>query len=243
MVKIILLILSFICTVTVNILANTLPINNQTSVAISNRIPVLFTPAHYVFYIWFLIYILLAFWLWNVIREYKITTHKIPWNRVLLFLASCIFNIAWIFFWHYELFNYSLITIIALLWTLFILYMTYSTEEKNWKSRVPISIYLGWIFVATLANLDFISTYYEFGGFGMTKSLWVVIFLTIATAIALHFRYHYNDRAIVLVFIWAFIGIAARHKFDELLITSASLFLSSVLLVGILFIKKTPSKH
>ncbi|WP_342599009.1 tryptophan-rich sensory protein [Psychrobacillus sp. FSL H8-0483] len=242
MVKIILLIFSFISTVTVNILADTLPINNQTSEAISNRIPALFTPANYAFSILILIYILLAFWLWNVIREYRITS-KIPWNRVLLFVASCIFNIAWIFFWHYELFSYSLITIIALLWTFFILYMTYSTEEENWKSRVPISIYLGWTFVATITNLDFVLTYYEFGGFGMTTSLWVVIFMTIATAIALHFRYHYNDRAIVLVFIWAFIGIAARHKFDDLLITSASLFLSSVLLVGILVIKKTPSKR
>jgi len=242
MVKIILLIFSFISTVTVNILADTLPINNQTSEAISNRIPALFTPANYAFSILILIYILLAFWLWNVIREYRITSN-IPWNRVLLFVASCIFNIAWIFFWHYELFSYSLITIIALLWTFFILYMTYSTEEENWKSRVPISIYLGWTFVATITNLDFVLTYYEFGGFGMTTSLWVVIFLTIATAIALHFRYHYNDRAIVLVFIWAFIGIAARHKFDDLLITSASIFLSSVLLVGILFIKKTPSKR
>ncbi|MEK4487167.1 tryptophan-rich sensory protein [Psychrobacillus sp. FSL H8-0484] len=242
MVKIILLIFSFISTVTVNILADTLPINNQTSEAISNRIPALFTPANYAFSILILIYILLAFWLWNVIREYRITS-SIPWNRVLLFVASCIFNIAWIFFWHYELFSYSLITIIALLWTFFILYMTYSTEQENWKSRVPISIYLGWTFVATITNLDFVLTYYEFGGFGMTTSLWVVIFLTIATAIALHFRYHYNDRAIALVFIWAFIGIAARHKFDDLLITSASIFLSSVLLVGILFIKKTPSKR
>ena len=240
--KIILLIFSLIATITVNILANTLPLNNQTTGAISNRIPALFTPASYVFSIWILIYILLAFWIWNIIKEYRITMH-IPIRRVLLFVATCIFNITWIFLWHYELFSYALITIVGLLITLFLLYMTYSIEETNWKSRVPISIYLGWVFVATFANLDYVLTYYEFDGFGITKSLWVVIFLTIATATALHFRYHYNDRAMVVVFVWAFVGIAIRHAFNVLLITSASIFLSCVLIVGILFIKKTPSKR
>lgn len=242
MVKIILLICGYLATILVNILANTLPINGQTTGEISARIPALFTPASYVFSIWIVIYILLAFWIWNIIREYRIE-QKIPLQRVLLFLATCVFNISWILLWHYEHFSYALITILALLWSLFLLYLTYSSSESNWKRRIPISIYLGWIFVATIANLDYVLTYYEFSGFGITTSLWVVIFLTLATAIALHFRYHYDDRAIVLVFIWAFIGIAVRHNVNELLITAASLFLSTVLVVGILFIKKTPTKN
>ena len=241
MIKIILLVIGYIAVISINILANTLPINGQTTGAISARIPALFTPANYVFSIWILIYILLAFWIWNIIKEYR-NGERVPLSRVALFLATCIFNIFWIYLWHYEKFSYSLVTNIALLWSLFLLYLSYSTEEKNWKSRLPISIYLGWIFVANFANLDYVLTYYEFSGFGMTNSLWVVIFLTIATAIALHFRYHFNDRAIILVFIWAFIGIAFRHMFNELLITTASLFLSAVLIVGIFFIKKTSAK-
>ncbi|MER2261805.1 MAG: tryptophan-rich sensory protein [Psychrobacillus sp.] len=241
MVKIILLICGYFATILVNMLANTLPINGQTTGEISARIPALFTPASYVFSIWIVIYILLAFWIWNIIKEYR-TEQKIPLQRVLLFLATCVFNISWILLWHYEHFSYALITILALLWSLFLLYLTYSSSESNWKRRIPISIYLGWIFVATIANLDYVLTYYEFSGFGITTSLWVVIFLTLATAIALHFRYHYDDRAIVLVFIWAFIGIAVRHNFNELLISAASIFLSTVLVVGILFIKKTPTK-
>ncbi len=241
MIKIILLILSYISVLVVNILANTLPINEQTTGAISARIPALFTPASYVFTIWILIYIFLAFWIWNIIKEYR-SNVKISSTRVILFLATCGLNIAWIFLWHYEKFSYSLITNIALLWSLFLLYLTYSVEETNWRRRLPISIYLGWIFVANFANLDYVLTYYEFSGFGITNSLWVVIFLTIATAVALHFRYHFHDRALVLVFIWAFVGIAYRHMFNELLISAASIFLSAVLIVGILFIKKTPAK-
>lgn len=242
MVKIFLLIFSLFSTVIVNILANTLPINNQTTADISNRLPVFFTPANYVFFIWIPIYIFLACWVWNCIKEYR-TIQQLPMKRVLLFVTSSILNITWILLWHYELFSYSLITMFVLLGTLFLLYMTYSVDEQNWMSKIPISIYLGWVFIATFSNIEYVLTYFEFGGFGITKSLWTVIFLTIATAIALHFRYHYNDPAIVLVFIWGFIGIAVRHQFHELLISSASLFLSSVLVVGILFIKKTPSKQ
>lgn len=242
MVKIILLILSLISTVTVHLLANTLPINNQTNGDILNRLPVFFTPANYVFSIWIVIYMLLACWIWNSIREYR-SIQQLPMKRVLLFMVACILNIASILIWHYELFNISFIMIVALLGTLFSLYMTYSINEQNWMSRLPISIYIGWIFIVTFVNLDYLLTYHEFSGLGITKSLWTVIFLTVATAIALHFRYHYEDRAIVIVFIWAFLGIACRHQFNELLITTASLFLSSVLVAGILFIKKTPSKQ
>jgi hypothetical protein len=163
-------------------------------------------------------------------------------KRVILFVCSSILNIFWILFWHYELFLLSIIDMFALLGILFLLYKTYSLEDQRWMSRTPISIYLGWIFVATFVNLDYFLTYIEFGNWGITKSLWAVIFLTIATAAALHIRFHYNDPIIVLVFIWAFIGIAFRHMLAELLITAASMFLSCVLIVGIVFIKKVPRK-
>lgn len=241
MVKIILLILSLISTITVHILANALPINNQTTESILNRLPIFFSPAHHVFFIWIIIYLLLASWIWNSIKEYR-ATQQLPLKRVLLFVVTSIFHSAWILFWHFELFNYSLITLFVLLGTLFLLYMTYPGKQQNWMSRLPISIYFGWVFIMMFINLDYLLTYYEFSGLGITKSLWTVIFLTIATAIALHFRYHYEDRSIVIVFIWAFLGLAVRHLFNELLISTASIFLSSVLVAGILFIKKTPSK-
>lgn len=241
MIKIIFLIISLISTITVNILANTLPINHHTTGEISNRLPALFTPASYVFLIWFAIYFLLACWIWNIIKEFR-GGATISIKRVTLFVCSSILNILWLLFWHYELFLFSLIDMFALLGILYMLYKTYSFEKQPWMRRIPISIYLGWIFVATFTNFEYYLTYIEFGGWGITKSLWVVIFLTAATAIALHMRYHFNDQTIVLVFIWAFIGLAFRHMFSELLITTASIFLSCVLIVGILFIKKTPRK-
>ncbi|TQR19339.1 TspO/MBR family protein [Psychrobacillus vulpis] len=237
MIKIILLIISLISTIMVHILANTLPINHHTTREIANRLPTFFTPANYVFSIWFAIYFLLACWIWYIWKEYR-NDKLISMRQVLLFVGSSILNIVWIILWHYELFLLSFLDMFALVGILFLLYKIYSVEEQHWLKRLPISIYIGWMFIATFINIDYLLTYNEFSGWGITKSLWVVIYLTVATAIALHFRFHYSDPAIVLVFIWSFIGIAVHHLLNEMLITAASIFLSSVLVAGIFFIKK-----
>jgi translocator protein len=50
----------YLFVVTMNFLANSLPLNGQTSEEISDKLDVLFTPAGYVFSIWGFIYFLLA---------------------------------------------------------------------------------------------------------------------------------------------------------------------------------------
>ena len=73
---------------------------------------------------------------------------------------------------------------------------------------------------------------------GLSDPLWAVIMLTFGTAVALHLRFHYDDILFPIIYIWAFIGIAFKNGFEELLVTTAALFLSGVLVVGIIFIKK-----
>ena len=52
-------VIALIGALVVNYLANTLPINGQTSAEIANRLPIYFVPANYVFSIWGVIYTLL----------------------------------------------------------------------------------------------------------------------------------------------------------------------------------------
>jgi len=224
-------------TVAVNALANILPINGQTTGEISNRLPVLFTPAGYVFSIWGVIYILLAVWIGYIAyRHVKGTTPS--WKRTGLFIASCLFNCAWILTWHYEYFLWTLVMMIGLVAVLAFLYSSYPRKGSDWRERGPLSVYLGWVCVALVANISYVLTYLEWDGFGLSDQLWTVGVLTFATALALHFRYHYYDRIMQLVFIWAFIGTAVRLGFDELLVSAAALFLSSVILAGIFYLNK-----
>lgn len=240
MLRYILVIVSLLAVITTNALANILPLNGQTTGEISNRLPVLFTPAGYVFSIWSLIYLLLIIW---VIGLWRNRFNKDAWfeRRSLLFIISCVFNIAWIFLWHYEYFLLTVVAMVSLLLTLIILYRTYSVQDNRLSSRLPISIYLGWISVATIANISYVLTVYEWSGWGLSDPLWAVIMMTIGAALALHIRFHHYDIAYPAVFIWAFIGIAVRNGFEELLVMTAALFLSAVLLVGIIFIRKKSS--
>lgn len=234
------MVIALISVITVNALANILPLNNQTTGEISNRLPVLFTPAGYVFSIWSVIYVLLIIWLvgmWNKKQQGDVNYTK----RSTLFIISCVLNIAWIYLWHYEKFLFTVIVMIGLLITLVLLYRTYPVSDNSIKSRLPISVYLGWISVATIANISYVLTYYEWNGWGLSDPLWAVIMMTIGTALALHIRYHHFDIAYVFVFIWAFIGIAVRNGLEELLVSTAALFLSAVMLAGIIFMKKSKS--
>ena len=240
MVRFALMVIALIGVIAVNALANILPLNNQTTGEISNRLPVLFTPAGYVFSIWSVIYVLLIIWLvgmWKKNKEIDASYIK----QSILFIISCILNIAWIFLWHYEYFLLTVLVMIAFLVTLILLYSTYPVSDNRLTSRLPISIYLGWISVATIANISYVLTVYQWNGWGLSDPLWAVIMMTIGTALAIHIRFHHFDIAYVFVFIWAFIGIAVRNGFEELLVSTAALFLSAFMLAGILFIKKRPT--
>ncbi|TWT13457.1 DUF3810 domain-containing protein [Planomicrobium sp. CPCC 101079] len=240
MVRILVMTLAFLGIVIFNALANSLPINGQTTGEISNRVPVLITPAGYVFSIWGLIYILFAVWIigwWIRLKKGEVPSTKIT----LFFTLSAVFNMAWLYLWHYEFFGWSIATIIAYLLALAGLYLQYQNTERKVTERMPISINLGWVIVATIVNINYVLTYYNWSGWGLSDALWTVIMLTIATAIALHIRFHHYDIPLALVFIWAFIGIAVKNGTDELLVTTASLFLSGVIATGILLIKKRPA--
>lgn len=237
MVRILLMTLAFLAVVTLNALANILPLNGQTTGDISNRLPDLFTPAGYVFSIWSIIYILLAVWIIGVWLRWK--KGQLPSYKITLFFTlSAAFNIMWLLLWHYEFFLWTLVAMAGYLISLIALYLQYDNEDRSWTGRLPISVNMGWISVAAIANASYVLTFYNWGGWGLSDQLWTVIMLTVGTALALHIRFHHYDIPYALVFIWAFVGIAVRHGTDELLVTTASLFLSGVILTGVLLIKK-----
>ena len=104
----------------VNSLASSGKINNLTPGKISDSIQVLITPAGYVFSIWGLIYILLlVFVIYQALPQYE----NSPSVKAIgiLFSLTCLFNVGWIFAWHYRQFGLSLLIMIGFLLTLLVL--------------------------------------------------------------------------------------------------------------------------
>lgn len=235
-------VLAFILVVTVNGLANALPLNGQTTGEISNRLNVLFTPAGYVFSIWGFIYILLGIW---VIRQFPKSRRYLPIYQETsgLFILSSVLNSLWIFMWHYEFFGLSVLVMIGLLLTLIRLYRTLQKNDSSFFDRLPFSVYLGWISVATIANISYYLTYIGWDGFGISASVWTVLLMIVGTMLAVFFKKSQGDWVYPLVFVWAFIGIGVKNQGNGVpLVVNAAFILAGLLLVVTLiyvFGKKT----
>jgi benzodiazapine receptor len=200
----------------VNILANALPLNGQNTGAISDRFAIYFVPAGYVFSIWGLIYLaLIGFAVYQALPSQRENPRL---RRVsYLYALSSVLNIAWLFFWHYNVFPATLIVMIGLLAVLISIYLRLQiglkpvkTAEK-WLVNVPFSIYLGWITVATIANASQVLFYLKWNGWGVSAQLWAVIMILAATVIAVLMTLFRRDLAFLLVLLWALAGIGVRH--------------------------------
>ena len=175
----IVVLLTVLATIVINILADVLPINGLNTAQISNSFNVLFVPAGYVFAIWGLIYIgLVAYAVYQALPSQRDNPRlqATGWWVSLGGLANC----AWIFFWHYENFPLTLLAMLVLLGTLIATYLnlrvvgqTISSGE-NWCVRIPFSVYLGWITVATIANVEDLLSHWNWNGFGLSPEVWVV---------------------------------------------------------------------
>lgn len=202
---------------TVNVLANALPLNGKNTGTISDQFKVFFVPAGYVFAIWGVIYIgWIAFSIYQALPTQRDNARLqcIGW----LYVLSGMLNAGWLFTWHYEWFPLSVVVMLALLVTLIAIYLRLdngrvqvSTVEK-WCVNIPFSIYLGWISVATIANITDLLYYWRWNGWGIAPELWAVIMLVIATALALAMTLMRGDVAFLLVLVWSFVGIAVKQS-------------------------------
>lgn len=208
-------IVTILATLVINGLANALPLNGLNTGQISDRFDVYFVPAGYVFSVWGLIYIgLIAFAVFQALPSQR----ESPRLRATGWWISLggLANSVWIFFWHYEQFPLTLIAMLVLLGTLIITYLrldigrsTVSAAE-TWAVRVPFSIYLGWITVATVANVTSLLDYLKWAGFGVAPEIWMGIVLTAVLVIAVLMNFTRRDIAYTAVILWALAGISVK---------------------------------
>lgn len=143
------------------------------------------------------------------------------------FALSCAANIAWIFLWHYERFVWTIVAMLVLLVSLIVIYLRLRigrvrvSAAETWCVFVPFSIYLGWITVATIANVTSLLDYLNWSGWGIRPEVWAVIMLIVATVVASLVSLTRGDIAYLLVIMWAFAGIAIKHAGTPLVAITA----------------------
>lgn len=98
---------------------------------------------------------------------------------------------------------------------------------------IPISLYLGWIIVATITNFS----YWLVASVGIETSIQTVLtyaLLGLTTLVGLGIIFYLKDWAIVLVFVWAMYGIFTKNLPDHRLIALVTIVLAVILLIGII---------
>ncbi len=219
-------VVAFVVVIVVNTLANTLPLNGISTGEISDSYPSLFTPAGYVFAIWLFIYLLLAvFVVYQLLPAHRenVRLEKLGY----LFVISCVFNIAWLFSWHWVQIPLSMLLMLGLLGTLILAYQRLEigrsdvSRGESLAVRLPFSVYLGWVTVATVANVSVFLL--DLGvRAGWTAPFWAFVAIAAAALIGVSVLKRRGDLAFVGVLIWAFIGIAVRQWGSEALLVLAA---------------------
>ena len=237
-------IVAFLSMVLVNGLAgSTTLIGGKNTAQISNSNPTLITPAGYVFSIWGIIYLLLGVF---------VVFQALPPQRVKdfqkkiggLFILSSILNILWLFLWQLEYLISSVVVIFLLLATLILIYLrlgigkTMVSLRKKLAVHAPFSIYLGWITIASIANVAVALVSINWGGFGINPQIWATLIILVALLITLTILITRKDLVYGLVVIWALVGIAVNQSGNQniLLITGSSAIILTISLAILIFL-------
>ena len=184
------------------------------------------TPAGYAFSIWSLIYLALAvFVVYQLLPAQR--NRRLDTTR-RLFVLSSVFNVAWLFSWHYLQIPLSQVMMFGLLFTLIAIYVHVrrnpdtATGYHRWITRVPFSLYLGWISVASLVNSAVVL--YDLGPLQADQwnVSWTVIVLAVLTLLTLWILRAGRDVVFAGVALWAFIGILVANQGETLLVVAAT---------------------
>ncbi|UYQ95079.1 hypothetical protein MKQ68_08220 [Chitinophaga horti] len=213
--------IGLILMITVNALANILPINGKDTGTLSDQYPNYFTPAGLTFSIWSVIYLGLIlcviYQLWLAFSRGHIEElHNFMTRMRGWFLLNCVGNAGWIFAWHYEQVALSLGIMVFILITLLVIQHRFRMFYPGAGGReralvhIPFSLYLGWIAVAIIANTTALLVHINWTP-AMSPG-WAVIMVIVATGFTLLAVFVRNNIPYALVSLWAITGINLKRS-------------------------------
>ena len=219
----------------VNSLATSLPLNGQTPSEIAARFSSYYIPADFTFGIWGPIYLaLIAFVVYPFLPQQRGSPalERIGW----LFVVNCLANAAWIVLWHYEYFELSPLVMVTMLGSAAAIYLrldigrAHTSARDWWMLHMPISLYLGWLCVATISNISCVLEVTGWSGWGLAAEDWMLIMLGITGLLAFVTAWQRRDAVILMVLTWALAGIAVKHA-DAQAVATASYAVAGLLIL------------
>ncbi len=212
------ILVAILFSIAINTFSNSFPLNGVSIGTLSNTVfaAVQITPSNYAFAIWGLIYLgLIAFGIYQFQPDQR-QNHKLQRSGYLLVFA-CLAQCTWIYLFLGRLFPLSVIAMLGILWPLILMYQHLGVGQRRvspaerWFLHIPISLYLGWITVATVVNVANALYSLNWNGWGIDPTIWTVIMMIISTMIATIVIVLRHDMIYTLVIIWALVAISIRQ--------------------------------
>ena len=203
----------------INYLAVTQPLNNKTTGELSDLYPNMFTPAGFTFSIWSIIYsFLIGFIIYQAVELFN---QKKDVEKIIrispYFLLNCLLNGAWLFAWHYLFIGLSVFIMFALLGTLLIIHHKLNLalplrplSQKLWLD-IPFSLYLGWISIATIANITAYLVSENIEPFSIPATIWTIIMIIVGAILGLFMVIKKRNIVFGIVVCWALFGILMKR--------------------------------
>lgn len=197
-------------------------ISNEDVAGISDQYPALFTPSGTTFLIWWIIYpALLVFTLYHLSMAFA-RDEQDPANRDLkrigtLFMINNAAAAAWLAAWVTHSLSLSLGLILVQLVCLAAIVRRLNIHDarRTWRSKVftqfPLSIYTGWITIATVANLFVWFRYIGWSGWGVSEINWTITGIALLILFTVQAINRRKNVFYGLVILWALYGIIQKR--------------------------------
>jgi hypothetical protein len=198
-------------------------VNTVDVAQVSNQFPTLFTPAGITFAIWGLIYVaLLAMCIYHLVISFiknenheanKATDKMGPW-----FILNNLATAAWLYVWTHQMIGLAEILIVFQLISLIIIHSLLGIQEPEHSlsnkifTQAPLSIYLGWISIATIANTAVYLSSVGWSRFGFSETAWAMLMIGAAIFITMLMIFFKNNILFAVVVLWALWGIIIKQE-------------------------------
>eukprot|EP01129_Flabellula_baltica_P003314 TRINITY_DN13100_c0_g1_i1.p1 TRINITY_DN13100_c0_g1~~TRINITY_DN13100_c0_g1_i1.p1 ORF type:complete len:285 (-),score=32.80 TRINITY_DN13100_c0_g1_i1:28-882(-) len=224
-------VVTLIFMLTMNVISMVAPFNNRTNANVSFSHETILTPAGAAFSIWSLIFLLLILYtgyrLWP--KHHK-NEDKRGFKVQLIMAVNFLLNGLWSVPFSYQIFWLSVIIIFSMLGTLIAAYLLsdngvgfFSCSQpqykevtmkdsalKYWFVHFPISVYLGWISVASTVNMS-IFLKFEVGWNPADPEPYGVVLLFVLALLTLASLVLKTDVAFASVIVWSLFWIGQKQ--------------------------------
>lgn len=222
--------------------------NNKDVAEVSNLFPTLFTPAGFTFSIWGIIYIaLIAMCIYHIVVSFKYdkqhADHQAISKMSGWFIVNNIATASWLYLWtHLQIALAELMIAIQLV-SLIIIHARLDIHISNRPmlnkifTQMPLSIYLGWISIATIANTAVYLTSLKWNGWGIAADTWTLMMIIVAVLLSFAMIFLKDNIFFALVVVWALAGIFFRQHQTYYPLVDTTALISFALIVGAILIR------